>query len=114
MKKLFLLPIVGLMLLSCSENVEDSTSLDQSENVSENDMLSAYRTAFNQYAYKKDNPMFDQSEVNDLIVTEAKQLLETYGEPKDFHEDPELTENENLINKSFERYSELTLIKKLH
>ena len=114
MKKLFLLPIVGLMLLSCSENVEDSTSLDQSENVSENDMLSAYRTAFNQYAYKKDNPVFDQSEVDGLVLTEAKQLLEAYGEPKDFHEDPELTENENLINKSFERYSELTLIKKLH
>src|SRR5690606_37338047 len=116
-KKCFSLLLCGAFaFISCSDEIENGYSDNQQAEVEDGnkEVLDVYRVAYNQYAFKKDNPMFDQSEINDLIFDEAESLLETFGEPKDFHVENNDSQEEIIIQKSFERYVELTLIKKIN
>ena len=108
-----------VLLTACSENAETTTATETTPQntqakVLDSETLKAYRTAYSAYLYKKDNPDFSQDNVEKIVLEEAKALLAEYGEPDldaNFSIDAK-NEDELIVKKAFEKYVELSKIKK--
>jgi|GEM_PF-5893592 len=107
-----------VLLMACSENAEISATENNQQEVQAKELssetLKAYRTAYGNYLSKKDNPNVPQNNVEQLILEESKVLLVEYGEPQldaNFSLDAK-NEDELIVKKAFERYVELSKIKK--
>lgn len=106
------------LLVACSEDTEmNSVTENQEETqieVLSSETMSAYRKAVNSYLYQKDNPDFSQDNLEKIVLEEAKALLEEYGEPDldEYFGVDAKNEDELIVKKAFERYVELSKIKK--
>lgn len=107
-----------ILLIACSENSEESfvkenTSQEVESKKLNSETLKAYRIAYGNYLFQKDNPNFSQDNVENLVLEESKKLLTEYGEPiLDEHFKIEAkNESELIVKKAFERYVELSKVK---